>query len=405
MSYTQVEPFVPELEHDLQEDDQHAFFTALFTHAPQALRMVCDANKGIKELYASHIRGPNAITRKIIYRRPIMSEFFPKIFEIVDHYSTIMDAIIWGHFIVYKDKVFIGGIGLITKTDFLTSINSSASLENKFYVRNPITEEILTSKVTVQGILDKFDNSIALDIPLIISHIYPKFSCFNFKDKLSYNRLCDRLERYVSELNDAINQKITRQNTRAAEANTQRIQPPPSPLTPPQIAQPEDVVVEPTITSVFPLTSGEDRRPYENYQYLTGVEIEFIVESVKLYKNITEKDVFTTKLIRLLPYTGLPIDPQVRKNHILRFINYYSRFPESFDEMKKNLETYITEFKSQEKQVGFNPTPGGGSITYHKTTDRYNYKGNNRVVWKKSTRKNSASFIKVKGKYVNIKSI
>jgi hypothetical protein len=47
----------------------------------------------------------------------------------------------------------------------------------------------------------------------------------------------------------------------------------------------------------------------------------------------------------------------------------------------------------------------GGSITYRKTTELFNHNGKNRVVWKKSTRKNSASFIKVKGKYVNIKTL
>lgn len=47
----------------------------------------------------------------------------------------------------------------------------------------------------------------------------------------------------------------------------------------------------------------------------------------------------------------------------------------------------------------------GRSLTYLKTTERFMYKGKNRIIWKKSTRKNSASFIQVKGHFINIKSV
>lgn len=66
---------------------------------------------------------------------------------------------------------------------------------------------------------------------------------------------------------------------------------------------------------------------------------------------------------------------------------------------KGKLELTISD-KIDEKQI-----EGGKGLTqYHKTAERFTYKGRPRIVWKNQN-KNSASFIMIKSKPVNIKSL
>jgi hypothetical protein len=80
---------------------------------------------------------------------------------------------------------------------------------------------------------------------------------------------------------------------------------------------------------------------------------------------------------------------------------------ETLDDALKNLELFSPTDKKQggRKKTALSAMSVDDSHLYHKTIERFMFKGKNRIIWKKSTRKNSASFIQIKGKFCNIKSL
>ena len=71
---------------------------------------------------------------------------------------------------------------------------------------------------------------------------------------------------------------------------------------------------------------------------------------------------------------------------------------DKIDEIKQKIENFERMEQLKQEQVG------SGLTQYHKTAERFTYKGRPRIVWKNQN-KNSASFIMIKSKPVNIKSL
>lgn len=129
---------------------------------------------------------------------------------------------------------------------------------------------------------------------------------------------------------------------------------------------------------VKPGTAFDDlRKIYFTTQMINNIANNFYNIDVEIYSALHEKtvDEVVQSIFEIIQTTKFEKKPEELKRVT----------------MKYKLDTSVTQ-------------AGGKSSKYNKTTNRFTYKGRPRVVYK-STRKNSASFIMISAKLVNIKTL
>ena len=369
------------------------------SNVPGLLASLCNLNTAAETIIAPLMPKLSPGNVKRLHERKILN-FIPQIMDLITKYKKLDPLVTFGDIAIHSNFIYFyyGRIDRKPFEEMLKHYNSEQSSTGEESITFPGYDSIGIAERTVQysEIFKKLDES--LNSQLVIDVEYPDLEdyqgCF---PRYKYNRDTEIIKNYhetfetrVEELNNAIIEKRRVENENAI-LRFQVLNP--LRKSPEQLSeQRQEPQVGSTPVNSYLTKRGDDRRPVILEKFLTGDQIALVIRTLK---NNGIKDLEKINNVITSLHYAISSSGETVESHLQKYIDNKDYFTSIEENFKR---------KNPERQVGFH-TPGGGSIKYHKTTERFMYKSKHRIVWKKSTRKNSASFIKVKGKYINIKTI
>lgn len=400
---TPVELF-GEIPHDLDEDTVFAALKLVVQNVAGSVVLMRELNKTIQENIVEQHR-PNQPTygdlhniSLLLINRKLLVTKINKIVSLLQKYSKLSVVVFWGKVRIHHDGIFVFQCGKLNNTHLPALFNHYIAGTGGELILSPSDNHDRTKQY--KDIFKQFNDTIPHDPVVEFKYTAPgtgfllklKSNVQNKFKKYYYSKL----KKSIEFINTSIEQepKHERLKERADYFATIPPLPPlPTPLPTPSPTPSPTGEIEADIPYVnVQLTSGADRKQYQPTYTLTGPQILLINQKVQTLE-IPDFPIksLTTLLSRYAAYTN---------DKSLAFLETI-KSQEDINKVKYELQSFIEDYKSTERQ---NLPIGGGLLPYRKTAERFMHKGKSRIIWKKSTRKNAASFIKINNKYVNIKT-
>ncbi len=385
MLRTAVEPFLSANEESFTDDELHTVFQVLMATVPVTLSAIkVPINKEFQEMIfdkpLKQLPASDELKRR---KRGYVVEIFTKYFELLEKYKNIVECFIMENpdslnITMYHDRCLWAGCIPYPKSDFLDLVNGT--MRNQSEYGREVTDDIMSKWI------DKVVDS-ALHIE------FKNQTCFNLGNERSKRML----EKAIEDFNAIKYENYTIKPIRKTYTGRPFI-----------AAYAQEI--NPNIIEAIPFYEYPDRLPVDNPLLTTPMsqnDIGFIMKAVK--ESYTDKKSKYTRAGESTPDPiGLVVTNYVNYMNLVGIEAFSTKTKEekiaavqtlihnqTYDEIREAI--YNRMFPPQQQDAG--------SVNFYKTTERFLYKAKNRIVWKKSKRKNAASFIQLKGSYVNIKTL
>jgi len=400
---TAIAPFLSTEEQKISDNDLHTVFQVLMATVPVTLSAIkVPINKEFQEMifekHLDQLPASDALKKR---KRGYVVEIVTKYFELLEKYKGIVECFILTQtgshiglgIIMYHDRCFMSGRDFklsrpYRKLDFLEIVDGT--MRNQSEYGREVTDSFMSE--FIDGIGES-----ALDI------VFKNQTCFNLGYRLSKRML----KKAIEDFNAIKYENYTLKPIRKTYTGRPFI-----------ISAAYAQEINPNIIEAIPFHANLDRLQVDNpllTTLLSQNDIGIIMKAVK--QSYTEEE--NSKYTRTGESTRDPIGVVVTN-----YVNYMNLVGiEAFstkmtdEEKTAAVKQIIRDQKYddictktiQEREAIYNrmfpPQQDAGSVNFYKTTERFLYKAKNRIVWKKSKRKNAASFIQLKGSYVNIKTL